>query len=363
VASTRHQHWTRRIDTVTAHSELSDGTSISGAKPPATRHAYRLGLLVAMASVVLSVVLLPFALSSLLSAYQHPVGERGFDITTLHTLHGEWTKLNVAVVSISEADDTMTLRVSGFHHCPERCDEVERVQFYSVHADPRGALGVPPSSSVDLPNDASEIDQLVTLPITGDLIDYPFDHYQLMLGVTFSRVTASGGAIPFDRAATRAGLEYSVDNTVPRLSLAAPTSVAPEKYRSTGVSYDSLTSLNFSRPIYLQILTVLLTMLIVLAAAYGLLIRPFTQIIPTVGGLVLGVWGVRSLLVGDYPPDSTGVDLVLEAAILLLLLGVGVRAVIFMLPRSHLMRPAGFSGSNANENEDESDFENEIEID
>jgi hypothetical protein len=76
---------------------------------------------------------------------------------------------------------------------------------------------------------------------------------------------------------------------------------------------------------------------------------------------VLGVWGVRSLLVGDYPPDSTGVDLVLEAAILLLLLGVGVRAVIYMLPRSHLKRGSGFNDSN--ENESESDFEDEIEID
>ena len=289
-----------------------------------------------MASIVLSVVLLPFALSSLFSAYQHPVGQRGFDLTKMHTLHGEWTKLNVAMVSVSEAADTMTLRVSGFHHCPGKCAEVERVQFYSAHADPRGALGAPPSSSVDLPNDASEIDQLVTLPITGDLIAYPFDHYQLLLGVTFSRVTASGTAIPLDRAATGAGLEFSADNTIPRLSLSVPTSVNPVKYRTTGVVYDSLTALNFSRPLYLKILTALLTMLIVLAAAYGVLFRPFTQIIPTVGGLVLGVWGVRSLLVGSYPPDSTGVDLVLEASIMLLLLAVVIRAVVFIWPRAHL---------------------------
>lgn len=288
--------------------------------------------------MVVSVALLPFAFSSLFSAYKHPVGQYGFDISTLHTLDGEWTKLNVAAVSISEVADTLTLRVSGYHYCPTTCGEVERVQFYSVHADPKGALGAPPSSSVDLPIDASEIDQLITLPITGDLIDYPFDHYQLMLGITFSKVTTTGSVIPIDRAATNAGLELSVDNTISRLSLARPTSVQPENYRSTGVAFDSITSLNFSRPIYLQILTVLLTMLIVLAAAYGVLFRPFTQIIPTVGGIVLGVWGIRSLLVGSCPPDSTGVDLVLEAAILLLLLAVGVRAVFFMWPRTHLSR-------------------------
>lgn len=338
MASSCDRHYTRRIVTVTDHSESSEGISTTDGKPPTARHAYRVGFLVAMASVVLSVVLLPFALSSLFSAFQHPVGQRGFDLTKLHTLHGEWTKLNVAMVSISEATDTMTLRVSGFHHCPERCEEVERVQFYSVHADPSGALGAPPSSSVDLPNDASEIDQLVTLPITGDLINYPFDHYQLLLGVTFSKVTTSGTTILLDRAATKAGLEFSVDNTIPRLSLAVPASVRSETYRTTGVAYDSLTSLNFSRPIYLQILTVLLTMLIVLAAAYGVLFRPFTQIIPTVGGIVLGVWGVRTLLVGSYPADSTGVDLVLEASILLLLLAIGIRAMVFIWPRTHLGR-------------------------
>lgn len=158
---------------MTVQSEPSEDTSTTDEKPPTARHAYRVGLLVAMASVVLSVVLLPFALSSLFSAYQHPVGHRGFDLTKLNTLHGEWTKLNVAMASISEAADTITFRVSGFHHCPGRCPEVERVQFYSVHADPRGALGAPPSTSVDLPNDASEINQLVTLPITGDLTPTP----------------------------------------------------------------------------------------------------------------------------------------------------------------------------------------------
>jgi energy-coupling factor transporter transmembrane protein EcfT len=102
--------------------------------------------------------------------------------------------------------------------------------------------------------------------------------------------------------------------------------------------YDVVVALNFFRPVYLQILTVLLTLLIVLAASYGVLLRPFTQIVPTVGALVLGVWGVRSLLVGAYPPDSTGVDLGLEGAILLLLFTVASRAALFMLPRAHLGR-------------------------
>jgi hypothetical protein len=348
-ASARVPDPTGRIDTVTVQSEAAAATFRAGDAPPKNRHGYRAGLLIAIASVVISVVLLPFALISLLSAYQHPVGQRGYDLSTLHTLHGEWTKLNVAAVSISEATDTMTLRVTGFHYCPTKCPVVERVAFYSVHSDPKAALGAPPSSSVDLPRDASEIDQTVTLPITGDLINYPFDRYQLLLGVAFSKVTTSGATVPIDRAATIAGLELSVDNSIPRLSMAAPSSIQPAAYRTTGVAYDSITTLRFSRPLYLQILTVLLTLLIVLAASYGVLFRPFTQIIPTVGALVLGVWGVRSLLVGSYPPDSTGVDLVLEAAILLLLLAVGARSLFFMWPRTHWGRPGATKESGEND--------------
>lgn len=324
-----------RIDTVTVQPGAPAAAFRPSETAPKNRHGYRAGLLIAIASVVVSIALLPFALISLLSAFQHPVGQRGYNVSTRHTLHGEWTKLNVAAVSVSEATDTMTLRVTGFHYCPAKCPVVERVQFYSVHSDPKGALGAPPSSSVDLPSDASEIDQTISLPMTGDLINYPFDRYQLILGVAFSKVTTSGVAVPIDRAATNAGLELSVDNTIPRLTMGAPTSVEPAAYHTTGVTYDSITTMRFSRPLYLQILTVLLTLLIVLAASYGVLFRPFTQIIPTVGALVLGVWGVRSLLVGSYPPDSTGVDLVLEAAILLLLLAVGVRSVFFMWPRTH----------------------------
>jgi hypothetical protein len=144
--------------------------------------------------------------------------------------------------------------------------------------------------------------------------------------------------------------------------LAAPAVRTAARYDTTGVEYESVTTLTFFRPAYLRILTVLLTLLIVLAAAYGVLIRPFTQIIPTVGGLVLGVWGIRSLLVGSYPPDSTGVDLVLETAILLLLFAVAVRAVSFMRSRSLLGRGRTAVGASGEAMTDEA-FERALEED
>jgi hypothetical protein len=299
--------------------------------------AYRGGLLIALAAVAISIVLAPFAVTSLLAAFRQPAGNHAYNLMT-PKLHGEWTKLNVAAISINEAAQVVTFRVSGFHNCPTRCSEVERVQFFSVRADPTGAVGAPPFAAVDLPPDSSEIDQQFTLPMTGDLLDYPFDRYRILLGATFSHITKAGATIAFSPSAARAGLDFSVNSDIPRITMAVPKLLHPGQYDTTGVTYDVVAALNLYRPAYLRILTVLLTLLIVLAAAYGVLFRPFTQIVPTVGASVLGVWGVRSLLVGSYPPDSTGVDLVLESAILLLLLTIALRAVAYMWPRSHLKR-------------------------
>jgi len=303
-----------------------------------TRGAYRAGSMVATTAIVFSIVLMPFAISSLIAALRHPTGSRAYNLTAPATLTGEWTKLNIAAVAINETTQTVTLRISGFHNCPARCANVERIHFYSVHADPSGAFGAPPSAVVDLPADSSEVEQQITLPMSGDLINYPFDHYRLLLGIAFAKVTASGGEIPFSPAAANNTLAYSIDNFIPRVAFAPPKFLRPAQYDVVGASYDSVSGIDFYRPSYLRILTVLLTLLIVLATAYGVFIRPFTQIIPTVGGLVLGVWGVRSLLVGGYPPDSTGVDLVLEASILLLLLAVTARAMYYMWPKSRATR-------------------------
>ncbi|MHB1209832.1 MAG: hypothetical protein ACYC1I_09020 [Acidimicrobiales bacterium] len=305
-------------------------------RPGRIRHAYRLGLVVAAGSVLISLILTPFAFMSLYSAFQHPSGDHGFDVMRPTLLHGEWTKLNVSAISIDEVAGEIVMRVSGFHNCPTRCNGVQRVQLFSVHSDPSGALGAPPSATIEIPADSSEIEQQVTLPISGNLSRYPFDSYRLLLGATFSNVNPSGAPTPIAPTTAHDQLAFSVSNAIARISLATPRILSAHEYDSTGAQYDAVVSLDFSRPLYLRILTVLLTLLIVLAAAYGVLFRPFTQIVPTVGALVLGVWGVRSLLVGSYPPDSTGVDLVLEGSILLLLLTVAVRAVAFMLPRAHL---------------------------
>ncbi len=286
------------------------------------RRAYRAGFAVAIVAVLLSVTLLPFAVVSLYQTFHQPVGGVVYDLAPPRATGGETTTLNVAAVSINEVSQVIQLRVSGEHRCVARCAETESVQLSSVRANAAGALGAAPSVSVPLPARTGEVNQLVTLPITGNLIDYPFDHYRLVLGVAL-RIVAPGGSTVAAPAAARERLAFSVTNDVPRMTLAQPRL---QSVAAGAATYDQVITLTLSRPVYLRVLTVLLILLITLASIYGVLLEPFQRILATIGGLVLGIWGVRSLLVGSYPPDSTGVDLVLEAVILLILLTVIGRA-------------------------------------
>ena len=74
----------------------------------------------AIAAVAISIVLAPFAVTSLLASFRQPVGNRAYNLMA-PKLRGEWTKLNVAAISINESAQVVTFRVSGFHNCPTQC--------------------------------------------------------------------------------------------------------------------------------------------------------------------------------------------------------------------------------------------------
>src|SRR5207253_10609574 len=89
----------------------------------------------------------------------------------------------------------------------------------------------------------------------------------------------------------------------------------------------------FSRPLYLQALAVLLVLLVTAAAAYAVFLRPLDEIVINSGALVLGVWGIRAILLGTNVPGFTAVDLALSVVILFLLVAITVRALLYLWGR------------------------------
>ena len=97
--------------------------------------------------------------------------------------------------------------------------------------------------------------------------------------------------------------------------------------------------MTFSRPLYLKVLTVLLVLLVTAAAAYAVFLRPLSDLVVNSGALVLGVWGIRAVLLGAAVPGITAVNLALSVVILFLLLAFTARTVLYLHARSGIPAP------------------------
>ena len=98
-------------------------------------------------------------------------------------------------------------------------------------------------------------------------------------------------------------------------------------------------SLTFGRPAYLEVLAIVLVLLIAISAALALFTRSVNELALGVGGLILGVWGIRSVLLPTSISTVTAIDLALSWVILLLLLGFAVRAALHFQRHSDLPLP------------------------
>src|SRR4029453_13219864 len=92
------------------------------------------------------------------------------------------------------------------------------------------------------------------------------------------------------------------------------------------VSFVLVDRLQWQRPQYLRILTVLLVILISASGIFALGLRTLPELVLGIGGLILGIWGVRSVVVQTPLPDVTFIDLMLGFVILVLFLGLSFRA-------------------------------------
>ena len=295
--------------------------------------ADRAGFFVLCAAVGLAVLVLPFALASMAGSLRHPVAAHAFHVAVPAPGQPATTALNVRLVAIDEAQQKATFAVTGDRACHVACGSGEALQLFSLRSGPKGSDGAPPSQVVDVPA-SGEFDVAVDLPLTGSLGSYPFDRYHVLLGVAVADKAPDGTLVPVAADAARRQLDMSIDEQLPRIDLATPRDVS-EHYRFTGNQVALATTIDLSRPLYLQALTILIIVFIAIAGVYSVVTRVFKEVIGTVGVVVLGVWGVRTLLVGGYPPDSTAVDLLLVFLILVLLMILMVRGLLLMWARLH----------------------------
>lgn len=311
----------------------------------AVRHRVALALVGLL--VVLMVVLLPIALASVFySVAGAPYDEvYPWSIPSAAAADGH-VRLHVQIVGIDPWQELMTLRVAGNHICPPGCNWQDRVLFFSLRPDAPGAEGLPPSASVTLPATDIQVSQTLQLPVSSQPIRYPFDVYDMWLAVAIQRVGPDNVARTLTPAEAQGRLFLTLQNRVPLLTMKEPAAIDPASVQTPGApfAYLAVASLVFHRPLLLPVLTIMLLLLIAAAVAYAVFLRSWVELVVSSGTLVLGVWGIRAVIVASNINYTTMVDLSLALVLMFLLGGITLRVLLALCERNRLHLPRRWPG-------------------
>jgi hypothetical protein len=315
--------------------------------PTPHRHWYRLALGATLLLVLGVLVMLPLAVRSM----QEVLG-RGpdplYDLMTGEVVTAEAaaaaeadaTYFNLGLVNFDEATGQVTVAVSGNRTCAQACPSLA-LTFAALDDDADQRRGLPPSATLALTPEDRVFSQAIQLPVRGQPSLYPFDQYQLWLGVG-GVATETDGTIVELRPENLAGRAVvTFQNRIPDIIMDAPVPIAPDTVSATAdpFGFIAVQALTFERPAYLKVLAVVLVVLIAISATLAMFTRGIDELALGFGGIILGVWGVRSVLMPQSLSTVTAIDLALSWLILLLLLGLAVRAMLHFHRHSDLPLP------------------------
>jgi hypothetical protein len=296
------------------------------------------------------VVTLPFSVKSVVDDILGPATGRVTQITPrgsgpantsaserLRGREQNYTKLHLAVTAIDELQLLATIRVSGHHRCAG-CAWNHRVRLVAIAEDDATADGLPPSAAVTLAPMDIAVSETVQLPLRGHPIHYPFDQYQLVLGVAYQRLYPDGRREVLSGSQADDQLFLSLQELLPRSIMKGPFPVNPQSVREGDdpFEYAQAFEVRFERPPYVRVLAVMLVVLIAAAAAYSVFLRPLHDLVVNAGALVLGVWGIRSILIPSNINYITAVDLALSMVIIFVLGALTIRALVFVHDEAQL---------------------------
>src|SRR5262245_3319910 len=190
---------------------------------------YRVAFFVILALLLGIAVALPFALGSVIDELVQPPEGDVFPLPLAPGVPAALTHspLHVSVVDIDEARLLATLRVSGHHVCRIPCHDTDRVVLFSYGTNEAATAGMPPSAKIDLATTERVVTATITLPVCGYPSRYPFDSYELWLGVAMARVQPDGTVQPLSRTEGAGHLLMTLQAQLPRENMPTPEPADP----------------------------------------------------------------------------------------------------------------------------------------
>jgi hypothetical protein len=325
-----------------------EGEHVAEHRPRTQSRPYlwpRLALIQAVILFAVVVIALPVAFRSMgilltegqaRTLYDFPSGEPASAIATEAVVESE-SYLNVAAIELDEDMGSITLAISGHRSCPDNVCSTLSLTLVSLDDDADVRRALPPSAPLTLTPDQEIFSQTVQLPVRGQPSQYPFDDYLLWLGLAGS-VVEDGEKTPLTEEILAHRAIITTQNQLRDYLMVPPVEIDPA--RVTALTdpqvFVGVQELRFERPVHQEILAVLLIMLIAVSAIMAVAMRSMTDLIVGIGSLILGIWGVRSVLVPSSMSVVTSIDLALSVIILFVLLGLSLRAATHFHKQSEL---------------------------
>ncbi len=310
-----------------APSPVTEDVPLGG---PGQRLRHRTAYLLIACLLLFIVVLLPFAVVSVVEDFRNQRNPN-HSIAALSGRPVDRASVAIDLIGMDEWQGAVTARVTAHQECDGPCRWRDRYRFVSIWGDDFQPSDRPTVEQVTVPESPRVVTTTFQLPISGDPLRYPFDRYAMALGIIMDRLYPDGReeAVTLDEAANYVTIWGS--SRIPRI-IVEPTAVSSPDDPTVQLAearqpYLFVDVVRFSRPLYLKVLTACLVLLVTAAAAYAVFLRPLDQLIINAGALILGVWGIRVILLGTTMPGLTAVDLALWTVILFLLVTITVRTL------------------------------------
>jgi hypothetical protein len=311
--------------------------------------AHRAGLIATAALLALVLVALPLAIRSMAGTlfgeqaatlYDLVQGGAVPPVVTAPTATDQ-SYVNLAVVGLDPVTSEAILAISGNRVCAATCPTVS-LTLLALDDNAAQRRGLPPSATVRLAPSDRVFSQSVTLPVRGQPNLYPFDTYELWLGFVVEVIGSDGQPVSLERAMLEEGAVVTLQSQLSQLVMDPPHAIDPTRAMAVTDPFalPLVEALRFQRPDYLKILAVLLVALIAVSGSIALLQRAIDDLLLGIGGVILGVWGIRSVLVSQPLPGVSAIDLALSFVILFLLLVLTVRLTLHFHRRSNWRWPA-----------------------
>jgi hypothetical protein len=303
---------------------------------------HRVGLFAVAALMLVLVALLPIVINSSFQTLLHPTVGQVFPVATPAAPSPvEYADLRLALVGMDELSGFMTLRVTGYYTCLPPCSSSARIVFASLDPTEAEADRLPRSAAVLLSASSPEVSQTLQLPVPGHALQYPFDQYELTLGVSLQRVGTDGTLQPLTAAEAANHLRLTLREALPNFQMSVPVAIDPTTIRTPGLLYDYLyvVRMALGRPLDLQATAVVLMLLMTMVVAFAVATKPLSELLVGAGGMILALWGMRGLLVPSNITYITLVDVCLGLVMGILLAAINGRGLVWLVHRNRLRVP------------------------